>query len=242
MLVSCGVYRGGAEGPMISDADIERVTAAARGLPPAVGVYVEDDFVTNLLATVVDFQMHTNAVVKALGHFKEHRFDEVRTMAEVQTVMGRFPDDQDGNTGLAVYLWGYRLWTRAAMLRRLVEFFDSIGVRDQAGLKRWGERAEFRRDFEGRVKGLGPAVFPVAGHEAGRGHSEAGRARPPLRRGGGGSPAERCRHRRRGGRSGTPTRDEGLPAGLGHLGAQPGRAGRCLKRVQPIRCPRHLCG
>lgn len=144
---------------MISEGDVERVAGAARGLPPAVGVYVEEDFVTNLLATVVDFQMHTSAVVKALGYFKERRFDEVRTMADLQAVMGRFPDDQEGNTDLAVYLWGYKLWTRAGMLRRLVEFFDSVGVRDQAGLKRWGEGAEFRRDFEGRVKGLGPAVF-----------------------------------------------------------------------------------
>lgn len=144
---------------MISEGDVERVAAAARGLPPAVGVYVEDDFVTNLLATVVDFQMHTNAVVKALGHFKESRFDEVRTLADLQAVMDRFPDDQEGNTDLALYLWGYKLWTRAGMLRRLVEFFDSVGVRDEGGLKRWAERAEFRSDFEGRVKGLGPAVF-----------------------------------------------------------------------------------
>lgn len=144
---------------MINEGDVERVAAAARGLPPAMGVYVEDDFVTNLLATVVDFQMHTNAVIKALGHFKQRRFDEVRTMAHLQAVMARFPDDQEGNTDLAVYLWGYKLWTRAGMLRRLGEFFDSVGVRDQDGLKRWAERAEFRRDFEGRVKGLGPAVF-----------------------------------------------------------------------------------
>lgn len=103
--------------------------------------------------------MHTNAVVRALGRYTERSFDEVRTSADLQAVMVRFTDDQDGNTDLAVYLWGYKLRTRAGMLRRLVEFFDSVGVRDQAGLKQWAERAEFRRDFEGRVKGLGPAVF-----------------------------------------------------------------------------------
>jgi hypothetical protein len=45
------------------------------------------------------------------------------------------------------------------MLRGLVAYFDGIGMRDQEGLHRWAQRAEFKRDFEGRVRGLGPAVF-----------------------------------------------------------------------------------
>ena len=45
------------------------------------------------------------------------------------------------------------------MLRDLVAFFDAIGVRDQPTLARWAAQAEFRRSFEGRVRGLGPAVF-----------------------------------------------------------------------------------
>lgn len=144
---------------MITDADIELVAGEARSLPPAVGVYVESDFVTNLLATVVDFQMHTTAVVRALEHYQRERRDEIRTIDDLRMVFRRFSDDQDGNTDLAVYLWGYRMWTRAAMLRRLVEFFASIGVVDAASLKVWAAGAEFRRDFEGKVKGLGPAVF-----------------------------------------------------------------------------------
>src|SRR5437868_10434 len=43
--------------------------------------------------------------------------------------------------------------------RGLVAFFDSIGVRDAEALKRWATSAQFKRDFEGRVRGLGPAVF-----------------------------------------------------------------------------------
>lgn len=45
------------------------------------------------------------------------------------------------------------------MLRNLAEYFESIGVVDQASLVHWAETADFKRDFEGRVKGLGFAVF-----------------------------------------------------------------------------------
>ena len=73
--------------------------------------------------------------------------------------MARFPDDRDGNTALAVDLWGYRLWTRAGQLRGLCAYFRSIGVVDQPTLEAWAHRSEFGRDFEGRVKGLGRAVY-----------------------------------------------------------------------------------
>ena len=144
---------------MVTDDDIDRVTAAARSLPPAAGVSVEQDFVTNVLVTVIDFQMHTTAVVRALDHFRNERWAEIRTMADLESVVARFEDDQAGNTELAVYLWNYKLWTRAAMLRQLIEFFDAIGVRDQKALRRWAEKAEYKTDFEGKVKGLGRAVF-----------------------------------------------------------------------------------
>lgn len=142
-----------------SESDVARVAQAARVLSPAEGSYLESDFVMNLLATVVDFQMHTTAVVRALEHFKARRWDEIRTMSDLERVLADHPDTEDGNTGLAQYLWGYNMWTRAAMLRGLVAYFDSVGVRDQAALIRWAATADFRRDFEGRVRGLGPAVF-----------------------------------------------------------------------------------
>jgi hypothetical protein len=144
---------------MVTAHDVDLVAAAARSLPRAVGVYVEPDFVTDLLVTVIDFQMNTTAVVRALNYFKNERWSEIRTMTDLESVVARFEDDQPGNTELAVYLWNYRLWTRAAMLRQLIEFFDSIDVRDQSALSRWAEWAEYPRDFQGRVKGLGRAVF-----------------------------------------------------------------------------------
>jgi hypothetical protein len=45
------------------------------------------------------------------------------------------------------------------MLRDLVAYFASIGVTDQAALRRWATNATFDGNFQGRVRGLGPAVF-----------------------------------------------------------------------------------
>ncbi len=139
--------------------DIARIIAAASTLPPAEQDYTEDDFVMNLFETVLDYQLHTTAVVNALEHYRTRLWDDLRTIDDVEAVMASFDDDRHGNTALAQHLWGYRLWTRAHQLRDLVAFFRSVGVGDQPALERWAERAEFERDFQGKVKGLGPAVF-----------------------------------------------------------------------------------
>lgn len=144
---------------MIDDVDVERVANAARGLSPAASTYLEEDFIMNLLATVIDYQMHRNAVVKALEYFKANRWHDVRTLDDLDTAMSSYPDDQGGNTGLAGYLWDNRHWSRAQQLRGLASYFRSIGVIDQASLKAWAHRSEFHRDFERRVKGLGPAIY-----------------------------------------------------------------------------------
>lgn len=141
------------------DFDLDAVVSSARLLPPATESYLEDDFIMNLLETVLDYQMHTTAVIRALQRFRDNRWDEIRTLGDLESVMARFSDDQVGNTELAQYLWGYNLWTRAHQLRDLSSFFDRIGVCDQAHLRAWAEEGEFRSDFEGQVKGLGIAVY-----------------------------------------------------------------------------------
>ena len=144
---------------MISEADIEKLASAARLLPPNTSTYLEEDFVMNLLETVLDYMLQTEVVVRALQRFRENRWNDVRTLDDLERVMARFPEDQAGNTALAQHLWGYNFWTRAQQLRDLVRYFRSIGVVDQEQLKHWALRSTFKTDFEGRVKGLGPAVY-----------------------------------------------------------------------------------
>ncbi len=58
-----------------------------------------------------------------------------------------------------MFLWNNRLWTRIELLRRLLNFFESIAVTDQASLHAWVKTASFETDWKNRVKGLGIAVF-----------------------------------------------------------------------------------
>jgi hypothetical protein len=120
---------------MVSEDDVEKLAAAARVLPASTSVYLEDDFVMNLLETVLDYMLQTEVVVRALERFRENRWKEIRTLDDLERVMERFPDDQAGNTALAQYLWGYNHWTRAQQLRRLAHYFHSIGVVNQERLK-----------------------------------------------------------------------------------------------------------
>jgi hypothetical protein len=144
---------------MISEDDVQKLASAARPLPPNMSVYLEEDFVINLLETVLDYMLQTEVVVTALQRFRENRWNEVRTLDDLERVVGRFPENRAGNTALAQHLWGYNFWTRAQQLRDLVRYFRSIGVVDRGRLKQWALTSTFKKDFEGRVKGLGPAVY-----------------------------------------------------------------------------------
>ena len=144
---------------MISDEDVEKLASAARLLPANASTYLEEDFVMNLLETVLDYMLQTEVVVRALQRFREQRWNEVRTLDDLERLLARFPEDQAGNTALAQHLWGYNFWTRAQQLRDLVRYFRSVGVVDQGRLKHWARTSTFKTDFQGRVKGLGPAVY-----------------------------------------------------------------------------------
>jgi hypothetical protein len=103
--------------------------------------------------------LQTEVVVRALEHFRENRWSEVRTLGDLEQLLARFPEDQAGNTALAQHLWRYNLWTRAQQLRDLTRYLRTIGVVDQEQLRQWAHTSSFKTDFEGRVKGLGPAVY-----------------------------------------------------------------------------------
>jgi hypothetical protein len=152
-------------GTLITADEVQRLVAQSGVLPvrPSAesvdAISFEHDFVLNVLSTVLDIQMSTTAVVRALEHFKARHGTRIRGMRDLRRAIGRFPDNQPGNTALAQYLWGYNLWTRAHMLRDLVDYFDALGIRDQESLRAWAAGSDFQRDFEGKVKGLGLAAY-----------------------------------------------------------------------------------
>src|SRR5690242_5728452 len=120
--------------------------------------YRADDLVVALITTVLDYQQRSATVGRALAHYREHRWHEIRTLDDLRSSMARFPDDRAGNEALAAHLWGYRLWTRAEQLRGLAAYFDGRGVTTLRRLRSWARRPVFE-DFQGQVRGLGFGVY-----------------------------------------------------------------------------------
>lgn len=133
--------------------------SACHSIPPAKGNYLEPDFVSNLLLTVLDYQLKNVIVSRAYQHFKTTRWDRIRTLNDLKVFLARYPDNRAGNTQASQDLWGYKYWNRIEKLRRLVEFFESAGITNQRELRRWAVEGDFESTFKGRVKGLGFAVY-----------------------------------------------------------------------------------
>jgi len=144
---------------MIDQQEFDLILESCRELPPAKGNYLENDYVTNLLLTVLDYQLHGRIVEKAIMFFQENRRTGIRTAADLKGLLARYPDDQTGNTRLAQYLWGYKYWNRAHQLRELLAYFESIGVTSQEALRQWAGSSSFEGDFKRQIRGLGFAVY-----------------------------------------------------------------------------------
>lgn len=142
-----------------SQAELSKVVEACRSLPPAQGDYRADDYVLNLIITVLDFRMHAGVLNKALDHFCLGPGRRIVTHRQLAEHLDAFPESKQGGADLALSLWGYRYWTRAALLRKLLGYFDQRSIRDLEALRRWARGADFERDFRGRIPGLGYAVF-----------------------------------------------------------------------------------
>lgn len=144
----------------ISDGDVSQAAACAAGLPPGRdGPGTCDDLVENLFLMVLGTRMHVTTMNNALAFYRQNLRVEVHDLRTLTTALSRFEDDRDGNTRLARYLWGNNYWTRAEMLRRIVRFFMAAGITGQGALSGWVRSADYSRDVEGRVKGLGYATF-----------------------------------------------------------------------------------
>ena len=113
----------------------------------------------NLFVTVLDFRMHARVLNRALEFYRLHLWDALRSHAELKTFLEAFPDTKNGNTQAALSLWGYKYWTRAGLLRKLLRFFEKTGIHDQKTLQEWARKSNYERDFKNHVPGLGFAVY-----------------------------------------------------------------------------------
>jgi tetratricopeptide (TPR) repeat protein len=133
-----------------------RLASACADVPPAkVSDVVVHEYLVNVFLTVLDLQMHNVAVDRAIAHYRAHRRSEVSTLDELIRVLEGRPNDKDGNTLIAQYLWGNRHWARVRWLRGFASFLASHQLTDAESLSTWAHQSQYRRDFEGRCPSLG---------------------------------------------------------------------------------------
>ena len=139
---------------MLSADELDRLEAACREVPPSDPDDANEDLLTVLFWTVLDYQNRAATVRHALAHFRSEHAEDVRSFEDLEAVLAAHPDDED----LAETLWGDRHWRRARELRGLVAYFRERGVTDLAALRRWAAGST-QANFVGHIKGLGPAVY-----------------------------------------------------------------------------------
>lgn len=144
---------------MATAAEYRKIVRACQKLPKPRGNYLDNDFVSTLVGTVMDYQLKERIVSRAYKYFETNNWDDLRTCQQLRGFLSRFPDTKKGNVKAAMALWGYHYGNRLRQLRRLVAFFQRIGVSDYRSLRRWAHESTFERDFKGQVKGLAFAVY-----------------------------------------------------------------------------------
>lgn len=143
----------------ITNSEFNTIVNTCRSLPQARGNYLVNDYIENLLLTVLDFRLHETIIHRAMEYYRHNTYSTVRSHEDLRSLLAKQPDTKAGNEQIAKYLWGYRYSDRVQLLRRLLEYFEQRGVIDQDTLHKWAFEADFKCDFEGKVKGAGLAIF-----------------------------------------------------------------------------------
>lgn len=144
---------------MITQHEFDLVLQKCKSLSPAKGMYLEHDYITNLFLTVLDFQLPSRTVESSIGYYREHRWNEIRTLTDLKSLLAKYPDNRNGNIAASLHLWGYRYWNRISLLRKLVAYFESMGITSQEALSHWAKTSDFERDFKEKIPKMGFAIY-----------------------------------------------------------------------------------
>ena len=156
-------------GSGVTPQEFQKLLIATADLPFIRESRVKTDYMLDVMETTLNLHIQEPVVINALNYFQKHHNQppvlqsphqcSIHTHADLQRVLGGFPDTEIGNKEASQYLWGNYHWTRIDLLRRFLDFLTSVNVTDQPSLHAWARTADFERDFKGKVKGLGIAVF-----------------------------------------------------------------------------------
>jgi len=123
--------------------------------------YRINDYVSNLMNTVLDFQMKVGPVNSAMEYYEDNH--GYRTHKKLKSFIDAFPDTKKGNLKLANALWNNNHWSRAKFLRMILDEFECRGIKGQQSLKKWMSKADLERDIRGQFKtkehSIGIALF-----------------------------------------------------------------------------------
>lgn len=144
---------------MINESEYQAILNQCKELPPAKGNYLVNDYVENIFTTVLDFMQKGQTLEKAGAYYKDNRRNEIRTHDDLKKLLSIYPDNKEGNTAVALYLWNYKYWTRVSLMRKLVSFFEGIGVTSQEALTKWANESNYEDDFKGKISGMGYAIY-----------------------------------------------------------------------------------
>jgi hypothetical protein len=123
---------------VLSEVEIKAVTKRAKTLAPADYDYVDTDLLICLFVTVIDFQMLTTTVNRALTYFKDNRAAAIRDLDDLEELLNAHPNDQLGNCHCPVSVRLQILDPRgSASLPRVV--VESIGHRGPQGIEAMGQ-------------------------------------------------------------------------------------------------------
>ena len=152
----------------VTPEEFQKLLIATADLPFIRETRAKTDYMLDVMETALNLHIQEPVVVNALNYFQKHHNQPpvhsyqpqcIHTHADLQRALSGFPDTKEGNKQASQYLWGNYHWTRVELLRRFLDFLTSINVTDQPSLHAWARKADFERDFKGKVKGLGIAVF-----------------------------------------------------------------------------------
>lgn len=145
----------------LSPEQFQQLLIATANLPFIHLERPETDFILQVLETPINLQMRAEVVVKALDHFRQNVQAQhgIHTFDDLQTALARYADTEAGNKECAAWLWNNQHWTRVELLRRFMAFLKNHDLTDLDKLTAWAHQADFERDFQGQVKGMGRAAY-----------------------------------------------------------------------------------
>ena len=141
----------------ISNDEFELLKAEASRLTKPENEYRDNDYITALVNTVLDKQLHRVTIQRAEDHFAT--CVKIKTLRDLVKLMENFSDDTTGNTQLARVLWNYDYWNRAQDLRRLTRYYEERQVTDLESLKLWAHTSDYERDFHKQIPNLAYASY-----------------------------------------------------------------------------------